>query len=277
MQESDDSKLIDVLAKVLTSSGIPKVKHNSYISQVLKITTSAGYKKLTGSTKWEVLQLIKIVESIGMSMTQFFEVYDDDGKEIHEAVWHDGKTEHTCQVRLIPEDEETLTTYSALKVGDVWNVLLSSEIKDGYLFDAKRSIESIIIHPEIVSNKKYRIALLDDEDAITETLKEILNSTDYRIDTFDNIKSLQKKIQQEPYDAYVLDWVVGNETSYDLIQLIRKSSKKNAMIVVLTGKLSGINDNEISTAIHDYDIIGPYEKPIKTGIIKSNVDKYFMR
>ena len=51
MQDLDDAKVIEVLAKVLTKKGISKVKHNSYISKVLQITTSAGYKKLNGATR----------------------------------------------------------------------------------------------------------------------------------------------------------------------------------------------------------------------------------
>ena len=38
-----------------------------------------------------------------------------------------------------------------------------------------------------------------------------------------------------------------------------------------------IKDDEIVKSIHDYDIVGPYEKPIKSGIIKSNIEKYFAR
>lgn len=36
MQDLDDAKVIEVLAKVLTKKGISKVKHNSYISKVLQ-------------------------------------------------------------------------------------------------------------------------------------------------------------------------------------------------------------------------------------------------
>ncbi len=47
------------------------------------------------------------------------------------------------------------------------------------------------------------------------------------------------------------------------------------MVMVLTGQLSGAVDSEISRAINELDIIGPYEKPIKSFVIKSNVDKFF--
>lgn len=47
------------------------------------------------------------------------------------------------------------------------------------------------------------------------------------------------------------------------------------MILVLTGQLSGIVDSEIASAINDYDITGPHEKPIRASVIKSLVDKHF--
>ncbi|MDC9067852.1 helix-turn-helix domain-containing protein [Escherichia coli] len=103
MQDLDDAKVIEVLAKVLTKKGISKVKHNSYISKVLQITTSAGYKKLNGATKWEVQQLIKVVQSVGMDMIEFFRIYYEDNKEIQDAIWNDGRSEHSCKVCLYPE------------------------------------------------------------------------------------------------------------------------------------------------------------------------------
>ncbi|EIM4879371.1 hypothetical protein LNJ51_005646, partial [Escherichia coli] len=59
------------------------------------------------------------------------------------------------------------------------------------------------------------------------------------------------------------------------IKKIRSSGNKHAMVMVLTGQLSGAVDSEISRAINELDIIGPYEKPIKSFVIKSNVDKFF--
>ncbi len=277
MPELDDSRVIEVLAKVLTQKGISKVKHNSYISNVLQITTSAGYKKLNGATKWEVQQLIKVVESVGMDMTEFFRMYYEDTKEFHNAIWNDGRSEHSCKVYLYPEDSDINTEYSALKVADQWNIYPTSDLKDELLYEAKRSIESIVINPKLISGAKYRIALLDDDENITTSLKEILSNESYHVDTYDSLKKLSQVVTTNPYDAYVLDWVIGDETSFKLVKSIRLSKNKNAMIIVLTGRLSGIKDDEIVKSIHDYDIVGPYEKPIKSGIIKSNIDKYFTR
>ena len=143
----------------------------------------------------------------------------------------------------------------------------------------ERTVYRIVPPPDSrgISSTKYRIALLDDDANITESLKEILSNDYYQVDTYDNLKKLTQAVATNPYDAYVLDWIIGDETSFKLVKAIRSSKNKNAMIIVLTGQLSGIKDDEIVKSIHDYDIVGPYEKPIKSGIIKSNIEKYFAR
>ncbi|HIB5379108.1 TPA: helix-turn-helix domain-containing protein, partial [Klebsiella pneumoniae] len=113
---------------------------------MLQITTSAGYKKLNGATKWEVQQLIKVVQSVGMDMIEFFRIYYEDNKEIQDAIWNDGRSEHSCKVCLYPEGSEVNTEYSALKVADQWNIFPTNDLKDELLYESKRSIESIVIN-----------------------------------------------------------------------------------------------------------------------------------
>lgn len=275
MHDANDKKLIEVLVNVLIMKGIPKIKHNSYISEVLKITTSAGYKKLAGSAKWEVQQLIHVVKSLDMNMSHFFDIYAEGTKEIQQAVWNIGGFDYGCKIQLYPENTGVTTDFSGIKVNNQWHVLAYSDIKGDCLFGSRRSIESIILYPKNITCCLYRIALLDDDTDITRNLKDLLNSDFYNIDLFECLDALYQSILTNPYDAYVLDWIIGSESSFELIKAIRNSSKNNAMIIVLTGQLAGIKDDEISIAIHDYDIVGPFEKPIKAGVIISNIDKYF--
>ncbi|MCS3430766.1 helix-turn-helix domain-containing protein [Klebsiella sp. BIGb0407] len=275
MHDADDKKLIEVLVNVLVMKGIPKIKHNSYISQILKITTSASYKKLTGSAKWEVQQLINVIESLGMNMSLFFDIYAKGMKETQQAVWSIGGFDYECKIQLYPENSEIVTDFSAMKINEEWHVLAYSDIKYNYLFDVRRGIESITVYPKNIPCCLYRIALLDDDTDITRNLKNLISGDFYSVDSFECLNDLHQHILTNPYDAYVLDWVIGSESSFELIKTIRKSSKNNAMIIVLTGQLAGIKDDEISKAIHDYDIVGPFEKPIKPGVIISNIDKHF--
>lgn len=275
MDINNKTALGEIIAKALTMKGIPKQKHISHTSRVLDITTAAAQKKMTGASNWEVSQLIKVIDSIDMKMSDFFDIYNYSVNEVHNATWHDGKANVKCKIYLSNASSNDPTEYSALKINDEWVVFHTDDIKDEVLFESKRSIEIIQLYPHKQNVKKHRIAILDDEKNIVDSLKEIIVNNEYLVDAFYEISSLEECLKYSPYDAYILDWVIGTKTVFNTIKEIRNSQNKNAMILVLTGQLSGIADSEITSAINDYDITGPHEKPIKASVIKSLVDKHF--
>jgi CheY-like chemotaxis protein len=275
MAINNKTALGEVIAKAMTMKGIPKQKHISHTSRVLEITIAAAQKKMSGASNWEVSQLVKVVDSIGMTTSDFFDIYNYSVSEVHDAVWNDGKNHVKCKIYLSNVKTNDATEYSAVKINDEWVVFHTNDIKDDVLFESKRNIDIIQLYPQKQSLKKHRIAILDDDKNIVDSLKEIIANNEYLVDAFYDIESLEERLKNTPYDAYILDWVVGEKTAFNTIKEIRKTENNNAMILVLTGQLPGIVDSEIASAINDYDITGPYEKPIKASVIKSLVDKHF--
>lgn len=275
MDINNKTALGEIIAKALAMKGIPKQKHISHTSRVLDITTAAAQKKMTGASNWEVSQLVKVIDSIDMKMSDFFDIYNYSVNEVHTATWHDGKANVKCKIYLSTANSNEPTEYSALKINDEWVVFHIDDIKDEVLFESKRNIDIIQLYPQKQVIKKHRIAILDDEKNIVDSLQEIIANKEYLVDAFYDITSLEDSVKHHPYDAYILDWVVGTKTVFNTIKVIRNSENKNAMILVLTGQLPGIADSEIASAINDYDITGPYEKPIKTSVIKSLINKHF--
>ncbi|WP_366539094.1 response regulator [Serratia marcescens] len=208
-------------------------------------------------------------------MSEFFDIYNYSVNEVHAATWYDGKANIKCKIYLSTANSNEPTEYSALKINDEWVVFHTDDIKDEVLFESKRNIDIIQLYPQKQNIKKHRIAILDDEKNIVDSLQEIIANKEYLVDAFYDITSLEDSLKHHPYDAYILDWVVGTKTVFNTIKVIRNSENKNAMILVLTGQLPGIADSEISSAINDYDITGPYEKPIKASVIKSLINKHF--
>jgi len=275
MAINNKTALGEVIAKAMTMKGIPKQKHISHTSRVLEITIAAAQKKMSGASNWEVSQLVKVIDSIGMTTSDFFDIYNYSVSEVHDAVWNDGKAHVKCKIYLSNVKANDATEYSAVKINDEWVVFHTNDIKDDVLFESKRNIDIIQLYPQKQSLKKHRIAILDDDKNIVDSLKEIIANNEYLVDAFYDIESLEERLKNTPYDAYILDWVVGEKTAFNTIKEIRKTENNNAMILVLTGQLPGIVDSEIASAINDYDITGPHEKPIKASVIKSLVDKHF--
>lgn len=275
MQDHDEV-FLEVLSCFLLLNGISKSRQNNYISNILGISTSAGYKRLNGSTKWEVEQLRKIIESLGATMSEFFEAYDAAGDMVH-ATWVVGKHIYHCNLILYPEHESTEADLCALKIGDKWNVVNTEELnpKEGLFFDSIRKIKNISIKLKNEAPAKTKIAILDDDPDIGFSLKELLENDGYQVNTYSTLEALDNSMNTGPYDAYILDWVIGDKTVINLIHKIRETSSGNAMVIVVTGQLHDINDSDLSTAIHDLDIVGPFTKPVKYSIIHSQINKYF--
>ncbi|WP_241500120.1 helix-turn-helix domain-containing protein [Serratia marcescens] len=228
---NNKTALGEVIAKAMTMKGIPKQKHISHTSHVLDITTAAAQKKMSGASNWEVSQLVKVIDSIDMRMSDFFDIYSYSINEVHDAIWNDGKTNIKCKIYLSNVIANDATEYSALKINDEWVVFHTSDIKDDVLFDSKRNIEMIQLYPQKQNEEKHRIAILDDDKNIVDSLKEIIVNNEYLVDAFYDIESLEESLRNNPYDAYILDWVVGTKTVFNTIKEIRKAENNNAMIL----------------------------------------------
>ncbi|CAI1966509.1 BetR domain [Serratia quinivorans] len=205
MDINNKTALGEIIAKALAMKGIPKQKHISHTSRVLDITTAAAQKKMTGASNWEVSQLIKVIESIDMKVSDFFDIYNYSVNEVHNATWHDGKANIKCKIYLSTANSNEPTEYSALKINDEWVVFHTDDIKDEVLFESKRNIDIIQLYPQKQNIKKHRIAILDDEKNIVDSLQEIIANKEYLVDAFYDITSLEDSVKHHPYDAYILD------------------------------------------------------------------------
>jgi hypothetical protein len=63
----------DLVAKVLTSGGVPEKKHSMHVGHVLEMSSTAATKKLAGGSEWRVQQLLEVVHSVGMRLDDFFD------------------------------------------------------------------------------------------------------------------------------------------------------------------------------------------------------------
>ncbi|MEN4051978.1 helix-turn-helix domain-containing protein [Serratia marcescens] len=268
----------EMLSNVMTMNGIPKHKHVSHIRDVLNVSTPQAQRKLKGTAPWEMTQLEQVVRSLGLSMSQFFTMFENELSEKQEAILNIEKLELPCKIYLSKENSKDTREYSAIKVNDKWHVFKTEEIEGNELYsEARRFVGMIIIESGKSQLKRKRIALLDDDKDVLDSISEIIGHGDYVVNSFNNISDIESKIDTAPYDAYVMDWIIHDKSAYETIRKIRESKKPHAMIIVLTGQDSEEVDDEIATAISDFDIIGPFSKPLKINSIQRLIDKYFLR
>lgn len=270
------SNIGDIVSQILSVQGIAKHKHVDHVRNVLSISPSQAHKKLKRQAQWEVTQLESVVLSVGLTMSQFYTIIESEFADRVSAVLDVNNTEIDCEAYLLKADQTELQTYSAVKINDKWHIFKTEEIQDNQIYmESKRGVGMISIESTLLTRKQPRIAILDDDMTIVESIKEIMQGKDYHIDTFVNIDSINNILMSKPYDAYILDWIVKERSVYDLIREIRQSNKPNAMIIILTGQVGERIDKEIASAMNDFDILGPYSKPLRMNSIQVLIDKYF--
>ncbi|HBH6890281.1 helix-turn-helix domain-containing protein [Serratia bockelmannii] len=271
-----DSNIGDVVSSMLSMQGIAKHKHVDHVKNVLSISPSQAHKKLKGQAQWEVTQLEHVITSIDLTMSQFYTIIEFGHADKVDAVLDVNNVEVRCSAYLLPEENSEPRAYSAIKINDFWHVFRTEDISENQLYmESKIGVGMISIESHALERKRPRIAILDDDIAIVESIKEIMQGKDYQIDIFIDIDGLGQALKSKLYDAYILDWIVKDRSVYELIRKIRESDKPNAMIITLTGQVGESIDKEIASAMNDFDILGPYSKPLRINSIQALVDKYF--
>lgn len=96
---------------------------------------------MSGASNWEVSQLVKVIDSIDMRMSDFFDIYNYAINEVHDAIWNDGKNNVKCKIYLSNVNAIDTTEYSALKINDEWVVFHTNDIKDDVFLNQNATLK----------------------------------------------------------------------------------------------------------------------------------------
>ncbi|ENZ9095972.1 helix-turn-helix domain-containing protein [Enterobacter asburiae] len=266
------------LRTFMLRAGIQEHKQADFIKKALGVSATHAYRKMRDISPWEVSQLQTLLSKLGYSLSEFFEHYDKKFEKKADATIEVNKEKTDCVIYFTDTESDINHEFSALQINGEWCVYRTAEMHNNPLYmETKKNLVMIQIFSNPTKLSKYKIAILDDDENITKTLKDTISDELYKIETFSSIEDLCESIKKAPYDAYVLDWIVHNDSVFETIKKIRTTSKPDALIIALTGQLGGAIDEEIAQAINDHDVLGPYEKPLRLNVFKTLINKYFSR
>ena len=125
-----------------------------------------------------------------------------------------------------------------------------------------------------MSDKKFHILVVDDDDKIRSLIKEYLSNKGYIVSTAENAEKAKIKIDIFNFNLIILDVMMPGQSGYDLTKELKTS--KNIPIILLTAK------GEVENRIHGLEIgaddyIGkpfdPKELLLRVkNVIKMNID-----
>jgi FixJ family two-component response regulator len=117
--------------------------------------------------------------------------------------------------------------------------------------------------------------VLDDDRDLTDTICEHLNESGYDARPFYDSAALMASAKLRRYDAYVIDWIVGEDSVLGLVAALRAQDARCPIVVLTAQVLSGlVNEVDIAEAVKTFNL-GFSEKPVRMSILSAMLSRAF--
>ena len=228
--------------------------------KVLGIAYSAAHRRVKGEFEWKFSELAAIAAHFGESLDEVF--FSAAKTRAFPATYVAGDVHLACHVWVGQElSRPEAGSLVASREGTRWMVGRATAESTGPVYEVRQ----LLIEPN--SAQPARIAVLDDQPAITESLCAFLEQAGFMADAFHSISALQSELSSVHYDAYVLDWAIGQHTVGVLVEQLR-SADAQCPIFILTGKANERGDvvADIAGLVAKHDV-RYFSKPLDPHMI----------
>ena len=252
---------------VFDRHGIAMSERSKLVERILGLAYSAAHRRVKGQSPWTVEDLGVLARHFGETLDKVFIAAAKS--RAHSATLIAGDLRLKCQLWLGREVSGAREgELVAVKDGARWAVVSTIEGRDGPFFD----VDQLLLETNAVSGS--RVAVLDDQESITEPLCLFLTRAGFKADAYHSIRTLKASLSTLSYDAYVLDWVIGDETVRDLVEWLRESDP-DVPIAILTGKANEPGDvvTDIANMVARYDNLSYHTKPLDPHIIPATLSR----
>ncbi|MEC4720387.1 helix-turn-helix domain-containing protein [Noviherbaspirillum sp. CPCC 100848] len=126
----------------------------------------------------------------------------------------------------------------------------------------------------IKEQKKHSVAVLEDDRGAADSMVDVLNAMGFDSEAFYDVEELEAALAQKQFDAFVVDWLLGQRTSESVIRSVRANRGKAVPILLLTGQLeTGMADEaELASVVSNYAVI-PHEKPFRPMLVAAALNQ----
>jgi len=264
-EASPRSRGADIVHRLFDHLEVPKRERAKRLEELMGWTYHPAHRRLSGEIPWTVDELERLAEGCGMSLVAALEL--DAVSHGEPGVFLLGGSQIPCRVWLKSEQDRALSgSLAAVRSGDRWVVTHAADAAPS----VARQVARALLEPE-PEVRRYRIAVLDDNDEVSEGVCAYLRLSGFDAEPFADFEALKAANQKRSFDGYVLDWLVGSATAAGTIAEIR-SADSRCPIVVLTGKIreGQVDEDQVATVVTVYRAMF-FEKPAATAIIAAQL------
>jgi CheY-like chemotaxis protein len=228
--------------RFLVSCGVKEHNHASEIARIINVDRSQSYRRLKGDVAWSHTDLRAIAHHFGAQDDRLLPLDDlarvaQQGSDAVPALIRVSHLPPTGLLvpgaELAPGDSSDLV---AIRVGAGWEIHVNGDEPFG---SRRHAIEALTLR----SHPHLQVALLEDDTRAAAALVEAFRPLGIVATPFGDSASLRAAIAHRRFDAYVLDWLLGEGTAAPVVEEIRQH-RAHIPIVVVTGALMADSDME---------------------------------
>ncbi len=213
---------------VFDRHGVAHTERSRLVERILQLAYSAAHRRVRGKASWTIEELEAVASHFGETLDEVFIAAAK--MRADSATLVAGELRLKCQLWVGAETKQPVQGgLVATRDGPRWTVVAASEDVPGPMYE----IRQLLMEPNAAYGS--RIAVLDDEPAVTESLCGYLRQAGFRADAFHAIDALRAALATQPYDGYVLDWLVGDQTVGDVVEQVRRTDA-HCPIAIFSGK-----------------------------------------
>ncbi len=276
---TDSASVAERVRELMSRHGIGKRQQTTELCRILELSFSQGHRKLRGNSPWTLAQVKKVAEAFGEPAAQLFgaQLLDPGmvGATAQEAVFSVSAVELACTAWVgAPLEAGSRPEFVAYEKQGQWRVVRH----DGSHYQNPHEVHKIEIYPRRAETDKPLIAVVDDDHASADNLRDYLEHSGYAAQAIYGLAAFSEALQNQVFDGVVIDWLFGNQTSADAIRAVRASENPDAPLFVLTGELltGKASESEISQVVRRYNV-ACYEKPARMAILVADLSKRLNR
>ena len=241
---------------------VAAMRHVTSVADILGFTYTQVHRRMNGSVAWEIEELQRVGEHFGETLE---EVFAEGKARVFISGWLalDG-TRVACELALgdlvgEPAGDTLVATWDGAR----WVAGLAANAPHG-----ERRVVLRLQIPK--TGGRSRVAILDDDEDEARSLADYLVARGFDADAFSTMEALIGKIALRRYDAYVLDWIVGDRSVTELVAMLR-SDNSACPIAILTGRLAERDiERDVAEALATYRLMF-FEKPTRPALVASQL------
>jgi CheY-like chemotaxis protein len=249
---------------LLERHGVVKYRHSVWLAEALGMSYAQAHRRMNGGAAWTLEELERVGDLFGESISEVVTLGVRPASV--PAVLHIASEHLPCDVwlgdRVTDASPDALV---AVKSRTGWDVRFSRDSIE----DAKFAIKRLQISARTTDRRL--VAVLDDDVDLTDSICGHLSAGGYDARAFYRTADLQKSMESTEYDAYVIDWIVGEDSTQEVIAAIRANDATCPILVLTAQVVSGrVRESEIAAAVTHFNLVFA-EKPVRMAILTASL------